>query len=471
MITVTSSAVCISVFLALIGLQALFVASEVAIKRSKSSKLRVLARSGRGSARYARIILIHADKFLIAAQIGVFLCAVALGLFLACAWQGTGSTTETGILMTKNVVLSTVILALLSASLIITQVIRSVSNSYPETVLCLVSRTFIVGAILLSPFVAVVRSSAALLASMFGLKRIIARRSSISPEELTELVAMSSNAGEIDDEERELIERVFSLSERLVSEVMTPRADIVFVHDGESFEAVLKIFATERLSRVVVVGKDLDEVRGVLLLKDLFPLLLNGVTVANIKSLMRKAVFVAGDKSVDSVLRELRRQALHMAVVLDEHGGVHGVVTLEDLVQELIGEIADEYDSPHAAVGVQKMPNGDLVIDGSANIESLNESYRLGIPEGEYATLAGYVLHSLGRIPSSGESFKINNRVFVVEESEPNRIQTVRILRAAKSKLSQGIARQVSRISRKNRATAEHASIKTTRIAGAGKLI
>jgi putative hemolysin len=243
---------------------------------------------------------------------------------------------------------------------------------------------------------------------------------------------MSNKAGQIEDDESEMIRHVFTFSDTIAREVMTPRKDIIAVEETASLEEVIAMFLRERISRILVTGTDLDDVKGVLLGKDLLNLLGKPASDFHLRKFLRPVFFVPNSKKVDELLQELRQEAIHFAVVLDEHGGVDGVVTLEDLIEEIVGEIFDEYDSPIEELDVRSLTTGDLVVEGSTMIDDLNSSRGLSIPRGHYDTIAGFVIHLLGRIPKTGEQVKWENYILKVENTFQNRITSVRIVAASR---------------------------------------
>ncbi len=253
----------------------------------------------------------------------------------------------------------------------------------------------------------------------------------ITPEEITEIVEESSEAGALEEEARDIITGVFELSETSVREVMTPRSDVVVARTNDSLETIRDIFQEEGFSRLLVIGEDLDEVKGILLAKDLLPFLESTNTEFHLSELLRTPAFVAEDERLADVLRKLQQSANHFAVVLDEHGGVCGIVTMEDLLEEIFGEIFDETDSPEDEDEVYKTKTGDFIIDGGASVADLNHEYGFSFPEGEYDTLAGFVIHELGRIPESGEELAVNGLRLLVEQVENNRVVRLKISKSS----------------------------------------
>lgn len=227
-----------------------------------------------------------------------------------------------------------------------------------------------------------------------------------SMSELEEIVAQSSEVGGIDKSEEEMLKRVFSFSDTIAREVMTPRTNIAAVSGTSTLTDVLSIVREAGFSRFPVYGKNIDDILGILLTKDLMTFIGDQSTsgaslLFDVTKIMRPAYFVSGRKPISDVLNELKRRKVHMAVVMDEHGGVDGIVTLEDLLEEIVGDILDELDVPEKEV--QLMPNGELVVDGGVLVHDLNNEFHFDLPVGDYDTIAGLILSTLGRAPVNSE--------------------------------------------------------------------
>jgi len=244
---------------------------------------------------------------------------------------------------------------------------------------------------------------------------------------VSEVVEKSGEAGELEAQERELLRGVLSISEKTIGEIMTPRQDIACVREEDSLHDIIEHFLEAGYSRLLVIGNELDDVRGILLAKDLLPLVGKSVSEFSVTSLLRKPIYLEGSTSLHDSLLQLREQAVHLAVVLDEHGGVDGVVSMEDLIEELVGDIFDEHDSPEEEQGVERTKSGDLLVDGGTLLGDLKDLHGFSFPEGEYDTMAGFVIHQLGRIPDVGDAVRFNGCLVRVEQVDQNRVTLLRI--------------------------------------------
>lgn len=424
--------------LGLFALYAFFVLSSTAIFRARVKRVRELGREGTPGARLARVILMRSGNYLLTCQVGMFATAMAAGIYLMQTANSETFDSWVNVMVSPGQpYYATVRLAwtvlffslMVLVALVIVQVGKAVALRSPERILCAVGFAVIFLSRVIRPLVAILAAVANWLVTISGMRMPIERTPTVSAEEINEMVERSSEAGEIEDDEKEMIQGVFAFSEKIVREVMTERTDVVYTHIDSDLRAVVQIFVSERVSRILVVGENLDDVKGILLSKDLIPMVGVAGNDFDINRLMRPAYFVPNTKNVGDLLEEFRANAVHFAVVLDEHGGVDGVVTVEDLLEEIVGEIFDEYDSPsEGGVSVTKTRSGDLLIDGATPVEMLNENFGLDFPRGEYNTIAGFVIHSLGRMPEVGEIVEHGPYRIRVERVTENRITLVRLL-------------------------------------------
>lgn len=426
----------ITVFLGLLllclALHCLFVIAKVAIKRSRASRLRERRATGCPTALYARLVLLRAENNLVGVQIGTFLSTLLVGFCVLSVMNHililqTGNLNWVGDSWWYFLAAVALFVAMASVALVFIQVSKSIAFANPERALCLTAIPILIFNRVSRPAVLVLNGVVEYLLDLFDLTPPVGRVQAASAQQLTELVEMSREAGEIEEEEQEMIERVFTFSDTLVHEVMTPRADVVSISEDASLEQIVKIFGTQRLSRVLLTGTGLDDVKGVLHAKDLIGFVGRDSSEFNLKELIRRPHFVPYNMSVGDLLPELRQQGVHLAVVLDEHGGVDGVVTVEDLVEEIVGEIFDEYDTPYNENSAIRTRSGDLLVDAGALIDDLNKHHELNLPIGEYDTIAGLVVQRLGRIPHIGDQIEVNGRYLTVERLVQNRVRQIRI--------------------------------------------
>lgn len=248
-------------------------------------------------------------------------------------------------------------------------------------------------------------------------------------EEIRLLIARSSEQGAVEEDEREMLHGVFEFSDTVAREVMTPRTDIVAVPVDIGLPELVDTITREGHSRLPVYDGSIDTVVGVVLAKDLLPVLPKPPAHFSIATIMRDPYFVPDTKPVDDLLAEFRTQSVHLAIVLDEFGGTYGLVTMEDLLEEIVGEIHDEYDV--AAPDFAATPEGDVLIDGGAAISEVNERFATALPEEDFDTVGGYIFGALGRVPEAGDAVSIpgvdGEMELSVEEMEERRVLSVRL--------------------------------------------
>jgi len=233
--------------------------------------------------------------------------------------------------------------------------------------------------------------------------------------------------GVVDKEEQEMIESVLELDETTADEIMTPRTDIVAIEVKSDLQAVLDTISGAGHTRVPVYEKNIDKIIGVIYAKDLLAEIGKDPADFNLKNKMRDAYFVPETKSLRSLLHEFQNQKLHMAVVLDEYGGTAGIVTLEDIIEELVGEIADEYEETPPEP-IKEIDRNTIEADARTYIDDLNDRFDLNLPEDEdYDTIGGFVFSHLGYIPKTGEDFDYEDLKFTIVSAEARRIKRIKI--------------------------------------------
>ncbi len=249
---------------------------------------------------------------------------------------------------------------------------------------------------------------------------IMQTKPKVTEEELMTFVEVVEEEGGIEEEEMELIHNIFEFDDTNASEIMTPRADM-FVVDADS-ELKLEEIIRSGFTRIPVIEGDIDHVIGILNIKDLFMHQVTSSEPLDARRIMQKPYFVPENKKLDNLLQEFKRRKQHMAIVVDEHGGVSGLITLEDALEEIVGEIVDETDKfePH----IVQLAKDEWRVLGKAEIDEVNEKLQLNIPDSkEYDTFSGYVLERIGRIPREKEEIELDNVIVTVNKMEGTRIK------------------------------------------------
>jgi gliding motility-associated protein GldE len=254
-------------------------------------------------------------------------------------------------------------------------------------------------------------------------------KSALTQDEIVDLAKISKEKGAIEDGEHSLINGIFVFSGLTVAEVMTPRVDIVAVPVNESFKNVVSVITNSGHSRIPVYKKNLDEIIGIIFAKDLLAFLKDDISDSKfqLNHLVKKCLFVPDTKLISELLKEFQEKKIHLAIVVDEYGGTSGLITLEDIIEEVIGDIWDEYDKEENEI--TKVSADTFVVLGKTKILNLNEALNINISmeDEDFDTIAGFVLHKAGSIPKEDFSFESNGYLFTVKEIQKKRIKKVLI--------------------------------------------
>ncbi len=392
--SVGSLAIDLFVVFFFIGLGALFVAAEIALISLREGQVKALSERGRRGRKVAELAG-HPNRFLAAVQVGVtlsgFLSAAfgadQLGDYLIPVLEDAGL--SDGVAAGLSLVLLTLVIAYFS--LVLGELVpKRIALHKSEQIALAVAAPVSFTARIFQPLIWLLSHSSDLILRALGIDPK-ASRAEISEEELVDLV---TGHKALTEEERDIVEEVFNASERQVHEVMVPRTEVDFLDASLTLGQATAIAIDKSHSRYPVVRGSSDEVIGFIHVRDL----LDAPDKKSVMDLARPILFLPGTKGVLPALTEMRSQRQQIAIVLDEYGGTDGIVTLEDLVETLIGDIHDEYDVQSSEVSnTPKL--GEYEIDGLISLEDLAEETGVEVPEGPYETLSGYVMHQLGRIP------------------------------------------------------------------------
>ena len=274
---------------------------------------------------------------------------------------------------------------------------------------------------LLTPFVVIFNALTGVIVKLFGADPS-KKTPLITEAELKTMVDVSHEEGVLETEERQMINNVFEFGDSKAKDVMTPRTDIEAVKADISREELINFFKEEQFSRAPVYGEDIDDIVGIVYYKDV---VFSPEEGFDIKDYLREAFFTYESKGTSELFRIMRTKRIPVAIVVDEYGGTSGLVTLEDLVEEIVGEIADEYDEVEEDIEVVK--EDEYIIDGSAHIDDVNEMIGTHIESEDFDTIGGFVIGVLGTFPEAGETIEYDGIKFVVEEIDKNRIEKLRI--------------------------------------------
>ncbi|QXV65899.1 HlyC/CorC family transporter [Mucilaginibacter achroorhodeus] len=415
----------------LVLLNGFFVAAEFAMVRVRGSQIEIKAKSGSGVAKIARGILHNLDGYLAATQLGITIASLALGVVgeevvtnvVVRGFLAVGITIAPGLITTAHI-LSFVVITVLHIvfgelapkSLAIQKSVRTVlAVSWPL-------RFFF---IVFKPFIWVLNGFANFILKAIGITSIEGGETHHSSEELQYLLEQGKETGAIDSNEHELIQNVFDFNERVVKNIMVPRTKIQGIEIDATKEELLDTLIEEGYSRMPVYDEVIDKIIGIVHAKDILPLLARGQEVV-LKDIIRKPYFVPETKKINDLMAELQQKRIQIAIVSDEFGGTAGMVTLEDIVEELVGEIQDEYDEEKPIV--EKLNEREFVVNALAPIYDVNEHLPHDLPEdGDFDTVSGWLGHIFGKIPDVGEQKESNGyNITVLKKSDQN-IESVKL--------------------------------------------
>jgi putative hemolysin len=408
-------------------LSAFFSGSEVALFSLNRRKLKSNLAGKSVTGRYLLLLLEHPRRLLVTILIGntvVNVAASIIGVTLALE-AAAHYNWPRDIVLTIQIVLVTIFIILFGE---LTPKVWA--NKNPLKVARLVSLPLYWINILLYP---VAETITEIIKSAVSRMSFDKSKSAISPEELTELADLSHERGAIIEEEHGLISSIVSFRTVAVHEVMTPRVDMITVSSDTGFDELLQTISQTGHSRLPLYRNGLDDIIGIVYAKDLLPYIQNTDLRKQFspEKIARKALFIPRTKLISTLMQELQEKKMHISIVVDEYGGTAGLITLEDMIEEIIGEIRDEYDKEENPVN--KVDERSFMVLGKLSIDDLNELLNTNIkPENEdFETVAGMVLNHAGHIPKEGYSFELENHKFTVKEVLKKRIMKVVIEKQA----------------------------------------
>jgi putative hemolysin len=410
----------IAIVLGLIALGGIFVAAEIALISLRESQIKQISGKGKRGARVAKLAS-NPNRFLAAVQVGITLCgflsaalgAEQLGVYVIPRLESLGlSAGSSEIISIIGITLVIVYISLVFGELVPKKLALYKTESIALATASIVDRV----AIIFRPIIWLLSHSSDLIVKLFGITST-SERNQISDIELMDLV---SGHADLTKEEREIVEEVFNTSDRLLHEVMVPRTEVDFLDASLSISAARKLAVELAHSRYPVVRGSSDEVIGFLHVRDLLNPKLDDAQIT-IMEMVRNVIFLPGTKGVLPALTEMRSKRQHIAIVLDEYGGTDGIVTLENLVECLIGEIQDEYDGHETQPNLQQR-TGEMEIDGLISLEDLQDQTGIQLPEGPYETVSGFVMHKLGRIAQVNDVVRVDDARFTIVSMSGKRV-------------------------------------------------
>ena len=422
------------IILLLTLLEGFFVAAEIALVSIRRSRVEQLVEEGRPGAARVKRLLDEPGRFLAVAQLGLtiigfFASAFAavsladqLGRFLADSGMDQGTAQGLSLLIVTVVLaLFTIVFAeLVPKTLALANAERfAFALSLPIEFLARALKPVIIGLTGVTNWIA----------GLFGAR--VSDEVQITAEELRLIVERGGEQGVLEAEEEQMINAVIELGTRRVHEVMVPRTSIVALPHDATIEDAVDLIVAEGHSRIPVYQGTVDEIIGIVYAKDLLPFIKSGAPEPPpLRSLFRTPVLVPESMSVDNLLHELQRRKVHIAIVLDEYGGTAGLVTIEDLIEEIVGEIQDEYDVEEPMI--ERLSDDEARVDGRAAVDDLAELFGTNVPledEDEYDTVGGLIYHRIGGVPRPGDQVSLDGLTLTVEKTDGRRVSKVLVVR------------------------------------------
>ncbi len=428
----------VALLFALILVNAFFAMSEMAIVTLNDSKMEKMAEEGHKKAKKVLALTEDSSRFLSTIQVGVTLAgfltsAVAATSFssLLTAWLvdilNITDKSVMGIISSVSLVLITIMISYFS--LVLGELLpKRIAMHKPEGISFKVVGMLLFLKAVLRPIVALLSASTNGMLRLFGINPNDAPQA-VTEEEIRMLVDVGEEKGVIEESQKEMINNIFEFDDIVAADVMTHRTDVVAVDISDNFNTVVKTAIEEGYSRIPVYDDDLDDIKGVLYVKDLLKYVGQDLPKRGLANLMRKPYFVPESKKCGELFSEMTEKRIQLAIVSDEYGGFAGIVTIEDLLESIVGSMQDEYDDEEDEF--EQLNETTYTIDGVTDIEEVEEELSITLPQGEYDTVAGMIMSILGRIPEENEhpTVTVAGCEFTVESINERRIERVKIVK------------------------------------------
>jgi putative hemolysin len=420
----------------LILINAFFAGIEVAFLSVNINKIKQKADEGDSKAILLRKMIENPSKFLATIQVGISFAGLFSGAFAGQAFSepivaaliAMGVTASPEVLTQFTILALTILLSYFS--LVFGELVPkrvAMKNAYALSMTCV---GFVNGvSTVATPFVKLLSLSTNMMLKLFGIDPH-AHDDNVTEEEIRLMVDVGGTSGSIDESEKEMINNVFEFDNKSAEDIATHRKDMLALPIDVSREAVIKSVTQEHYSRIPVYEDNIDNIVGILHIKDFFNYILKPENMhsdtLNIKEILRKPYFVPESKKTDELFEEMQKNKVHIAIVVDEYGGTAGIVTMEDLIEEIMGSILDEYDEEEQPE-IEEIDQNTYLINGRADLDTVSEFFNVSLPIDDYDTISGFIIGQIGRIPLEEEQPEIefNGLLFKVHSVEEKRISSV----------------------------------------------
>ena len=415
----------------LILLNAYFAATEIAFISLNDAKIEKQAKDGNKKAKQIQKMIKNPSKFLATIQIGITLAGFLSSAFASDAFAGMLAPVLNewmpfiSIATWQNISIVIITIILSFFTLVFGELVpKRLAMKYYEKISFATIGVIKGISVVTAPFVKLLTWSTNLVSKIFGVGE--QEEEIVTEEEIKMMVNQGEEKGSIEENEKELINNVFEFNDIIASEIMTYRTDIYAIEMNEDIYGILDEIDEYKYSRIPVYEETIDDIKGILFLKDILKLVSTRKEF-KIADIMREAYFVPESKPIDEIFEELQANKMQMAIVVDEYGGTAGLLTMEDILEELVGNIFDEYDD--VEVEYKRLDDNTYLIDGSVSLYEMKKILDIELPEGDYETLSGYLIEKLGRLPEEDEHPVIEDEhlTYKIEEYEDRRIKWVKV--------------------------------------------
>ncbi|MBU3137529.1 hemolysin family protein [Clostridium gasigenes] len=393
----------------LVLVNAFFASAEMAIVSLNKTKINLLAQGGNKKAKLIQNLIKEPSGFLATIQVGITFA----GFFASAAAATSISGGFAEILKSINIpysekvslILVTLFIAYLT--LVLGELLpKRIALQHAEKVAMFSVKPIILISKFTKPFVWVLSLSTNIILKLIGMKTV-GIEEKVSREEIRSLIEIGEEHGAINESERNMIDGIIEFDDKLAKEIMTPRTEIFFLELTDSIKDNINTILEEGFSRIPIYDDDIDNIVGVLHIKDLFAkIILNGIDNIKINEIMRKPYFVPETKNIDKLFRDIQGSQNYLAILVDEYGGFSGIVTIEDLIEEVMGNITDEYDQEEAEI--QKIDDNNFIISGLLTIDDINDEFDINLNSDSADTIAGFFIEHLGTVPKKDEHHEVD---------------------------------------------------------------
>lgn len=433
----------------LILLNGLFVAAEFALVSSRSSRIAQLAESGNRRALIAQRAIEEPGLFISACQVGITMASLALGWVAEPAFASLIAPVFHPILGENSFIGAHLVGGILAYALVTflhivfgEQAPKMIALQRAEPVMLTTAPIVAKVSIPFRPFIALLNAATDLILRPFGIRSKAEGHDVYSEEELKRLVLTSQQQGFLERSEREIIHRVFGFADLLTEQVMVPRTEMTVLHIDDTLDEVIAVVSSSGHARYPVYGENHDDILGVVYAKDLFRLLSRTDDAPlNLRRMIRTPLIVPATMALDDLLTQMQVKRNQIAIVVDEYGGTAGMVTLEDVVERIVGAVQDEFEPIDEEV--ESLPNGEARISGLMTIEDVNDRFDLGIDDPFYNTIGGFVFGQLGRRPDLGDEVEIGEARLRVDQLDGLRIDRLILVPASEARNDETIPQPV----------------------------